>query len=61
MRRVLFWSHLLAGVAAGVVILIMSITGALLGFERQIVDLDGSACTAGCEHIRPSSACLLKS
>lgn len=37
MRRLLFWCHLLTGVVAGLVILIMSITGALLGFERQIV------------------------
>jgi uncharacterized iron-regulated membrane protein len=37
MRRVLFWSHLLAGVGAALVILIMAATGVLLGFERQIV------------------------
>jgi uncharacterized iron-regulated membrane protein len=37
MRQILFWSHLMAGVTAGSVILIMSITGVLLGFERQIV------------------------
>ena len=35
-RRVLFWLHLFAGCVAGVVILIMSITGAILAFERQI-------------------------
>jgi uncharacterized iron-regulated membrane protein len=36
MRRILFWSHLAAGSAAGLVILVMSVTGFLLAFERQI-------------------------
>lgn len=36
MRKVLFWLHLTAGCVAGVVILIMSLTGVLLAFERQI-------------------------
>lgn len=35
-RKILFWCHLCAGSVAGVVILIMSATGVLLGFERQI-------------------------
>ncbi|WP_116133661.1 PepSY domain-containing protein [Tropicimonas sp. IMCC34043] len=35
-RRVVFWSHLVTGVAAGLVILVMSVTGALLAFETQI-------------------------
>lgn len=38
MRRILFWVHLCAGVAAGLVILIMSVTGVLLAYERQILD-----------------------
>src|SRR5690242_7247414 len=36
-RTVLFWCHLAAGVIAGVVILIMCVTGALLAFEKQLV------------------------
>ena len=36
-RRVLFWSHLSAGVVAGLFILIMSVTGVLLTYEHQIV------------------------
>ena len=36
-RRVIFWTHLSIGVAAGIAILIMSITGVLLAFERQIL------------------------
>src|SRR5262245_48466880 len=38
LRTVLFWSHLAAGVIAGVVIFIMSVTGVLLTYERQLVD-----------------------
>jgi uncharacterized iron-regulated membrane protein len=37
LRRIIFWSHLTAGVSAGVVILIMSVTGVLLAFERQVI------------------------
>jgi uncharacterized iron-regulated membrane protein len=36
LRKVLFWLHLSAGVLAGVVILIMSVTGVLLMYERQM-------------------------
>jgi uncharacterized iron-regulated membrane protein len=38
LRPILFWSHLAAGVLAGLVILSMSVTGVLLTYERQIVD-----------------------
>ena len=37
LRKIIFWLHLTAGVAAGTVILVMSVTGVLLAFERQIV------------------------
>jgi uncharacterized iron-regulated membrane protein len=37
LRKVIFWVHLTCGVAAGLVIGMMSITGVLLAFERQIV------------------------
>ena len=36
LRKTLFWLHLAAGSIAGIVILIMSVTGVLLAFERQI-------------------------
>jgi uncharacterized iron-regulated membrane protein len=39
MRKVLFWIHLTAGVLAGTVVLVMSVTGALLAFEPQILRL----------------------
>ncbi len=36
LRSLLFWLHLTCGVVAGVVILIMSVTGVLLTYQRQI-------------------------
>jgi len=36
LRSVLFWLHLACGVVAGVVIFIMSVTGALLTYQRQM-------------------------
>jgi uncharacterized iron-regulated membrane protein len=36
MRKLFFWIHLTAGVVAGLVILVMSVTGALLAFEPQV-------------------------
>src|SRR5206468_4194543 len=39
LRTVLFWCPLTAGVTGGVVIVVMSATGAMLAFEPQIVAL----------------------
>ena len=36
-RPFLFWTHLVVGLAAGALILLMSVTGVLLGFERQMI------------------------
>ena len=36
-RTVCFWLHLTAGLLAGVVVVIMSATGALLAFEKQTI------------------------
>lgn len=36
-RKILFWLHLAAGCIAGAIILLMSVTGVLLTYERQIV------------------------
>jgi len=36
-RTVFFWLHLTAGLVAGIVVFIMSITGVLLTFEKQLV------------------------
>ncbi|MDR0353980.1 MAG: PepSY domain-containing protein [Opitutaceae bacterium] len=37
LRSALFWTHLAAGVIAGVVIAIMSFTGAALAFEKELI------------------------
>ncbi|MCY7377628.1 MAG: PepSY domain-containing protein [Pyrinomonadaceae bacterium] len=37
-RKILFWLHLCSGVIAGIVIFIMCVTGALLSFEKNIVE-----------------------
>ena len=36
-RKIIFWCHLTAGTVAGLIIFIMSITGALLAFQPQIL------------------------
>ncbi|MCW5964547.1 MAG: PepSY domain-containing protein [Bryobacterales bacterium] len=36
-RRVLFWSHLVGGLAAALVILLMSFTGVMLTYEKQMI------------------------
>ncbi len=37
LRKIIFWCHLPVGVIAGVVILIMCVTGVLLSYEKQII------------------------
>ena len=37
LRKVFFWLHLIAGCVAGTVILIMSVSGVLLMYEKQII------------------------
>src|SRR5262245_50044060 len=36
-RSVIFWAHLVAGLAGAVAIMVMSVTGALLAFQPQIL------------------------
>jgi len=38
LHKIIFWSHLLAGVVAGLVIFVMSSTGVILMYESQITD-----------------------
>lgn len=38
LRKIVFWMHLIAGVIAGSVVLVMSATGVLLAFERQLTE-----------------------
>jgi uncharacterized iron-regulated membrane protein len=42
LRTLLFWPHLIAGVVAGAVILVMSVTGVLLTYERQLNEWSNS-------------------
>ena len=35
-RKILFWIHLATGCVAGIIVLVMSVTGVLLTYERQI-------------------------
>ncbi len=37
LRKIIFWCHLPVGVIAGLVILIMCVTGVLLTYEKQII------------------------
>jgi len=37
-RSLLFWAHLVCGVVAGVVILLMSVTGVALTYEKQMLE-----------------------
>ncbi len=36
-RSTIFWAHLVCGVATGLVVLMMSVTGVILTYERQII------------------------
>ncbi|NVJ14767.1 PepSY-associated TM helix domain-containing protein [Myxococcus sp. AM010] len=37
-RNILFWIHLIVGVATGLVIAIMSFTGVVIAFEKQLIE-----------------------
>jgi uncharacterized iron-regulated membrane protein len=37
-RKIIFWTHLISGVSAGIFIFIMCVTGALLSFEKNILE-----------------------
>ena len=56
-RTVLFWIHLAVGALAGIVILIMSVTGVALTYEKQVIEwADREAWTrpaAGGTHLPP--------
>ena len=41
-RKCIFWSHLVVGVSVGIVIFIMSATGVLLTYEKQLIDWEES-------------------
>jgi uncharacterized iron-regulated membrane protein len=37
LRTLIFWPHLIAGVVAGAIVLLMSVTGVVLTYERQLI------------------------
>ncbi len=51
LRKVIFWCHLPVGVMAGIIILIMSVTGVLLAYEKQII---AWADSRNCREVLPS-------
>jgi uncharacterized iron-regulated membrane protein len=38
LREIVFWMHLTAGLVVGAIVLVMSVTGVLLAFERQLTE-----------------------
>ena len=55
MRRYLFWTHFVMGLAAGLFVLIMSATGVLLTFESQMLAWARNAAIEVPEDARPLS------
>src|SRR5688572_14015912 len=51
LHKVIFWCHLPVGVIAGIIILIMSVTGVLLAYEKQII---AWADSRNCREVLPS-------
>jgi len=51
LRSLIFWPHLVAGVSAGIVILLMCVTGVLLTYERQLIAWADS----GYRSVRPAA------
>ena len=39
LRKILFWAHLCTGVAGGLVIFVLALTGVLLAYEQRIIDV----------------------
>lgn len=39
LRKIVFWAHLATGLAIGLVVLTMAVTGVLFAYQRQIIDL----------------------
>jgi uncharacterized iron-regulated membrane protein len=59
-RTVLFWMHLTAGALAGVVVLVMCVTGVALTYEKQVLEWADSRSwsaplSAGASHLPPET------
>jgi uncharacterized iron-regulated membrane protein len=62
-RKIIFWPHLIAGLLAAIVILVMSVTGVLLTYERQLIawaDRQFQSTIAGSNPQRAPVAIVLK-
>lgn len=58
LRRVIFWCHLAAGLIAGTIIFIMSVTGVLLTYEKQMAssaDMRAFSVTPGSARLWPDA------
>ncbi len=42
LRKILFWFHLVVGISVGVIVFVMSVTGVLLTYEKQVLEWDES-------------------
>lgn len=38
LKKTIFWAHLVAGLSAGLVILVLAVTGVIMTYERQIIE-----------------------
>jgi uncharacterized iron-regulated membrane protein len=56
LHRIIFWTHLLAGVVAGLVIFIMSFTGVVLMYEPQISEYSEWRMPTGLHPVRKLNA-----
>ncbi len=60
-RKLVFWCHLVAGVFAGAVVLIMSVTGVLLTYQRQMTlwadmrSLEAAPPSPGAQRLAPAA------
>lgn len=50
LRKLLFWAHLVVGVVAGMVILVLCVTGAAIAFEKEAIGLG----EAGLRRVQPT-------
>jgi uncharacterized iron-regulated membrane protein len=59
LRTLIFWPHLVAGVVAGSIVLLMSVTGVILTYERQLIAWSDSGFrsnpTPGASRLSPES------
>ncbi len=61
LRPLIFWPHLVAGIIAGAIVLIMSVTGVLLAYEKQMIawaDERTAIAAAGREPLRQAQGRL---